>query len=313
MCGVKTRAGFRDAARDACAFLRQRLGFELWVIGQVDADRLTVLHTDGPDYGVAEGFEVTWNDTHCARMLRGDGPPIAPATAAIPAYADAPLARRFTIGAYAGVPLTDSDGKLLGTLSAFDPAPQPDAVAEELPTIEIVGRMLGRVLESDRRNVALASRARSAEDQALADPLTGLYNRRGWARRLAAEDSRCLRYVSPACVLAVDIDGLKKINDTRGHAAGDDVLLRAADAMRVALRDQDVLARVGGDEFLVLGVACDRAGARSLSQRIAQALDQAGVPASVGLAQHDPEVSLAETAERADRAMYADKRSRAAR
>jgi len=173
--------------------------------------------------------------------------------------------------------------------------------------------MLGRVLESDRRGVELASRARRAENQALADPLTGLYNRRGWARRLAAEDSRCLRYGSLACVLAVDIDVLKAINDSQGHAAGDDVLRRAADAMRMALRDQDVVARVGGDEFLVLGVACDPDGARGLSQRIAKALDHAGVPASIGLAQHRPDGSLDEAVERADRAMHADKRARSAR
>ena len=277
----------------------------------VDDDRATVIHRAGPDDGVAEGFELAWNDTPCARMVRGEGPRIAPSTAAVPAYADAPWSRRFTINAYAGVPLTDSNGVLMGTLSASDPAPQPDAVVAELPCLEFAGRMLSRVMESNRRGLALAVRAHHAEAQSLADPLTGLYNRRGWDRRLAAEASRSLRYDHPACVLAVDIDGLKQVNDRNGHAEGDAILRRAADAMCLALRDQDLIARVGGDEFLLLGVACDPAGADGLLNRVTESLAQAKVPASVGLAQHRPGETLADTAERADHAMYTRKRAQA--
>ena len=133
--------------------------------------------------------------------------------------------------------------------------------------------MLSHVLESEQRRAEASHRAHHAEKKSLADPLTGLYNRRGWDRRLAAEASRALRYDHPACVLAVDIDGLKQVNDLQdGHAAGDAVLRRAADALCVALRDQDLVARVGGDEFLILGVACDADGGLGLRERVTTAL-----------------------------------------
>ena len=188
----------------------------------------------------------------------------------------APIAQRHSVGAYAGVPLTNTRGELLGTLCAMDPEPQPESINESLPTIEMVGRMLSHVLESEQHRAEASHRAHHAEKKSLADPLTGLYNRRGWDRRLAAEASRALRYAQPTCVLAVDIDGLKQVNDQDGHAAGDAVLRRAADALCTALRNQDLVARVGGDEFLILGVACDAdGGARGLQQRVTTALAQA--------------------------------------
>ena len=280
------------------------------MVTRLEGDHLTVLHADGGENGPAAGTVLAWNGTHCSRMVADGVPCVAPATAAVPAYAAVPVDQSFPVGAYAGVPLLDTRGVLLGTLCAFDPEPQPDAVTDALPTIALVGRMLSHVIQSEQLRAEASDRARDAEAQALADPLTGLYNRRGWARRLATEESRTLRYEHPACVLAVDIDGLKQVNDRQGHAAGDAVLHRAAEAMRGALRDQDLVARVGGDEFLILGVACEPDGARGVRDRVTAALAEADVRASVGLARHRPDETLAATAERADAAMYAHKQSR---
>lgn len=308
---VSIPSDFEAAARDALAFLHERLGFDLWMVTRTEGDDWIVLHTHDHGYDIPEGTVLKWADSFCSRMIRGEGPRIAPASDAVPAYVQAPIGQQVPIGAYAGVPLNHPDGSLFGTLCAIDPKPQPDKIADELPLVELIARLLSRVLESDQRLLEEARRADRAENQAMCDPLTGLYNRRGWDRLVAAEASRCQRYASPACVISIDIDGLKEVNDTQGHAAGDAFLRAASDALLAGLRDQDIVARVGGDEFLVLGVECDEEGSATLVQRITTGLEHANVTASVGLSQHRSGQPLAEAVERADQAMYANKRARA--
>ena len=303
---------FEEASREALAFLHDRLGFGLWMVTRTEGNDWVILHTENHGYDVAEGTVLKWTDSFCSRMVRGEGPRVAPASDVVPAYADAPVGQQVPIGAYAGVPLNRPDGSLFGTLCGIDPKAQPDQIVDELPLIEMIARLLGRVLESNQRQIEESRRADRAENQALSDALTGLYNRRGWDRLLTAEDSRCQRYGSPACIVAIDIDGLKTINDTQGHAAGDTAIRAAADALLASLRDQDLVARVGGDEFMVLGVECDPQGAACLVERIAHRFADAAVSASVGLAQHQAGRPLAEAAESADQAMLENKRDRKA-
>ena len=102
------------------------------------------------------------------------------------------------------------------------------------------------------------------------DPLTGLSNARGLFDRLDAELGRSRRYREPLALLSVDLDGLKSINDRYGHRAGDDAICSVADVIRSELRESDVGARWGGDEFAVLapeylgdrGVGASRADSR---------------------------------------------------
>lgn len=89
------------------------------------------------------------------------------------------------------------------------------------------------------------------------DPLTGALNRRGLDERLGIELTRARRSGEPLTVIAADLDGLKDVNDQFGHLAGDEALQLAAEVMAEGLRDVDVLARIGGDEFVILLPACD--------------------------------------------------------
>ncbi len=312
MNGVESPTSIMTAAIDACDHLRQQIGFEQWIVTRFRNGQMTVLHAHGTITGPTEGSALAWDTPRWDALTVRDGAQIAPDTTTPPPYVQIPLAPHFAVRAYASVPLLSTDETLLGTLNAIAPNRQPPKVTDEAPTLAFVGRMLARVLESEIGYAEQGQIAQQALNDALSDSLTGLYNRRGWERRLTEEASRAHRHKSPICVLAVDIDGLKTINDTRGHAAGDAVLCRAANTMRAALRDQDVLARVGGDEFLVLGVACEPTGLDGLLHRVTQALAQASVPASIGKAQHRPDEPLAATVERADSAMYAQKRARTA-
>lgn len=156
--------------------------------------------------------------------------------------------------------------------------------------------------------------ARQASDMlrelCVRDPLTGLYNRRGWDQLASAEEARCRRTGDPACLISIDLDGLKWINDTQGHDRGDALIRHAAQVIRGSVREEDVVARLGGDEFAVLGIGCDANRGEMLLKRINAALDEARVEASIGRARLDVKRGLVESWRRADEAMYACKKRR---
>lgn len=301
---------FETSARAVMAFLRQRLGFDLWMVTRLEGEDGVVLLSDDRGYGVAPGTLFHWADSCCAQMALGNGPRIAPDTARVPAYAGAPLGRRLPIRAYIGVPLLRADGGLFGTLCAVDPRPQPAAIVEELPLLEQLADMLSTTLQLELRIAEEARRAERFQAEALTDAMTHLYNRGGWEQLLDAEEERCRRYGHSAAVIMVDLDELKRVNDTQGHAAGDALIVRTALALRQAVREVDIVARLGGDEFGIIGVGCGRAGGYTLRRRVEAELAEAGVRASVGLAQREASGGIKDAWERADQLMYQRKHER---
>ncbi len=301
---------FDAAARAILKSLYERLGFDLWMVTRTEGDDWIVLQAEDHGYGVKEGAVFHWADSFCSRMVLGQGPCIAPRSREIEAYASAPIGRRVDIGAYIGIPLSREDGSLFGTLCAIHPTPREEAILAELPSLELLGRLLCSLLAAELRADEQARRAERIQLEALTESLTGLYNRRGWERLLNAEENRCRRYGHPACVISIDLDGLKRVNDTEGHAKGDELIRRGALAIRSAVREQDIVARLGGDEFVVLGVECDATGAGALLDRVREALSSARVDASAGLASREPGSNLAGAVELADRNMSACKRER---
>jgi diguanylate cyclase (GGDEF)-like protein len=149
----------------------------------------------------------------------------------------------------------------------------------------------------------IRNRAERLELLAGTDPLTGLANRRTWEERVpgllaSARDDRV-----PACVVVVDIDHFKLFNDGRGHQEGDRVLREAASAWRRRIRQTDLLARVGGDEFAVLLAGCSVEAASGIARRLSS-LDDMPVTASAGVAEWDGRESPGDLFARADAALY---------
>lgn len=150
------------------------------------------------------------------------------------------------------------------------------------------------------------------------DALTGLFNARGLFDRLDAELARSRRYREPLALLFVDLDGLKSINDRYGHRAGDDAIRSLADVIRSELRESDVGARWGGDEFAVLAPSTSKVAALALAERIRALIPERStrwpLSASVGVATLAPRtdgavVDPATLMRAADAAMYEAKRS----
>jgi diguanylate cyclase (GGDEF)-like protein len=149
---------------------------------------------------------------------------------------------------------------------------------------------------------------------AIKDPLTGLYNRRYARDRLTSETSRSLRYGHPLTVLALDLDKFKQINDTYGHPAGDEVLKAFCTRLNSAIRLSDLAARMGGDEFMLLlpEFTTDRVEtilARLRPMEIEYGGSKIPIIFSAGWVAYEKGETVDQFLERADRTLYADKRT----
>lgn len=155
---------------------------------------------------------------------------------------------------------------------------------------------------------------RRAHQAAETDPLTGLLNRRGFLARVDAERNRSERRRTPVAIAFLDCDRFKQLNDTRGHAVGDRLLLETADVLRGNVRNYDSVARLGGDEFAVLLPDVDEAGARAAADRLQTALRSAmqerqwPVSFSIGVAVYTIPGNTTDMIAAADAAMYHVKR-----
>jgi len=163
------------------------------------------------------------------------------------------------------------------------------------------------VTERKWREEELRDRAEQLAIIASTDPLTGLSTRRAWDMAITERMRRRGDRAGSLAVALIDLDGLKEINDTRGHDAGDDALAATAMALRAALRDGDLVARMGGDEFAILVPDATPEATLALTERILAALPKP-LTASAGVAVWDGRESAIELQRRADRAMYAAKR-----
>jgi diguanylate cyclase len=124
-----------------------------------------------------------------------------------------------------------------------------------------------------------------AELQARIDPLTGLHNRRALVERAELEMQRAHRYDAPLCLILMDLDFFKRINDLHGHAAGDLVLVEVAHLLQASIRDVDFVARLGGEEFVVLMPDTDIEAARLAAERMRRTIAIMQVEHATGVSQ----------------------------
>ena len=187
-------------------------------------------------------------------------------------------------------------------------------LATMLPAFALLAARLSRLRERSRRQRDdLAQALERIQELATRDELTGLINRRHMAEMLEHERQRCARSGSGFCLAVIDVDHFKLINDRHGHAAGDAVLHQFALEALGAIRSGDVLARWGGEEFVLLladsHLPPARGGVERLRQRIEAATLLNSDPAlrvtvSIGLTEYIAGEAISEALARADRALY---------
>lgn len=165
------------------------------------------------------------------------------------------------------------------------------------------------------KRLKLEELARKLDSRAATDPLTGLFNRGKFDRLIAAEIMRARRYQSPLALIMFDVDHFKKVNDTLGHQAGDAVLIELSRYIGTRLRATDILARWGGEEFVILCPGTDTAKACQLAEGLRAAIEAlnfrktGAVTCSFGVSAYEDDDTPERLVARADDALYRAKGS----
>jgi diguanylate cyclase len=295
------------ALTDLVSCLKAFVPCRVWMVTRVHGDDWNVLVVNDAMGEVKAGSVFHWPDSYCSRMVRGEGPCFAPDAQAIPAYAGAEINKVLRIGAYIGQPLIGSDGSLLGTLCGVDSAPRSGFTQEQTHLVETISRTISTLISGKMTLEQLRQAEANLRYLAELDSLTGLSNRHGWELALADEELALGGLGENAMVMMVDLDGLKQTNDTKGHAFGDQYIVKAAHTLRSQLRDGDVVARLGGDEFGVIVRSSSKAEAEKMHERVKSAFRSAGIEASTGYAMRLVHHTLTEALAVADARMYEDK------
>ena len=183
-----------------------------------------------------------------------------------------------------------------------------------LPAVSVLAGRLSRIRHRlAAQKQALEQALERIQTLATRDELTGLLNRRHGQQMLEQELARARRSGRPFCLALLDLDHFKRINDGHGHSAGDAVLRTFAPAALAAIRASDVLARWGGEEFVLLladtGLPAARAAAERLREGVAASQvpvggRELGVTVSIGLTEYRPGESMSQLLERADLLLY---------
>jgi len=301
---------FENAVATVLDFLHQKIGFKLWMFTRTEEENWIVLSASDHGYGVKPGDVFRWSDSFCSRMVRGLGPRIATNCDEIEVYREAPIGQIVPIGAYIGIPLCHQDGSLFGTLCAIDPERQPETIRQEEMFIELQTKLLTTILHNElqaQNNARLYERARKESEM---DWIEGIYNAKGWRKILDAEELRCKIYGDSASIIIVDIDNLKIVNDTQGHQAGDRLIEAVGRCLLKNVRQEDFVARFGGDEFGILILNQPELGIVKIVTRIEEQLAAHSISASIGWAKRSPKSNLMEAFRIADQKMYEQKKER---
>lgn len=271
------------------------------LVSLVDESRQWFKSTDGLD-----ALETPRDVSFCGHAILGSGVFVIP---------DATKDRRFggnplvlggpEIRFYAGCPLRAENGQTLGTLCLIDRTPR-EFDAEDVRSLQDLA--------------AMAERELAAIKLATLDPLTGVSNRRGFSLRADNVLKLSVREDTQAVFAYIDLDNFKPINDNFGHAEGDAVLITFANLMQQEIRETDLFARIGGDEFAVLFANTSLATAREVIRRLDSAVSHYNgtsgrhfaIEFSCGFIEFDPNAheSVDGLIADGDRHMYRHKRAK---
>lgn len=284
---------------DRLTRLAKRLfGVPIALVSLVDADRQWFKSC----VGLSES-ETPRDISFCGHAILGDDILMIPDTLGDERFHDNPLVTDApNIRFYAGCPLRVPNGSKLGTLCLIDIEPR-SLTAEDRDLLRDLARMAEQEL--------------AAVQWATMDELTMLSNRRGFEALAQHALNVCTRMDKPATLLFFDLNDFKQVNDTFGHAEGDNALTTFAELLRAAFRDSDVIGRLGGDEFVAVLTDSDPGESTAAIARLRELVDARNDDArrgydlrySVGEVAFDPlkHASITELLAEADAAMYQHK------
>jgi len=220
------------------------------------------------------------------------------------------FARNYKTKNCAIAPLVCQDN-IVGVLNLADKTDGSEFTKEDIVLIELFSQLVGASLG----NIKMFEKI---QHQAIRDGLTGLYNHKRFYEILERELWRNRRYGGQISLIMIDIDDLKKVNDAHGHRAGDKVIKKVSSKIQGCIRQIDIAARYGGDEFAVILPNTSLADARHVAERMLEAVSKSSLfwkrepikpSISIGLGEYGPEITPEDITNRSDKALYMAKQS----
>lgn len=287
----------------------RHFGMPVAIQSRIDGNVYLVEHCLSPDGYLTPGASFEVPNTYCVHTLTAKQPIGFHHTAESeirnhPCYLD------FGLESYIGCPI-QVDGKVYGTLNFSSPEPCRPFTQDDLIFMQLLSDTVGHEIHDRFMRDRLSALART-------DELTGLANRRAIMETLDWQVAHSRRSGLPLCVLSLDLDHFKRINDTWGHCGGDSVLRAFADIMRRSGREVDHCGRLGGEEFIIVLPDTGLQGGHAVAARLRNTMaanelpvsdqEKIAVTFSAGLAVLGPDETVASLLRRVDDALYEAKK-----
>lgn len=282
----------------------------LAIQSRIDGEQYLVEHCVSPDGAVVPGARFDLPGTYCVTTLRA-GRPVGFHHTAQSELKKHPCYLNFGLESYIGSPI-HVGGRVYGTLNFSSPEPCSPFTPDDLIFMQLLADTVGHEIHEREMNDQLRALART-------DELTGLANRRAIMETLEWQIARARRSGLPLCVLSMDLDHFKQVNDTWGHAGGDSALRAFARVLVRSCREVDRCGRLGGEEFIMVLPDTDLDGGRAVAERLYDTMaatplqvsdqDRITMTFSAGLALLRPEETVAPLLHRVDAALYQAKNS----
>ncbi|UVC12444.1 sensor domain-containing diguanylate cyclase (plasmid) [Rhizobium sp. TH2] len=257
-----------DAPRDASFDRIVRLIKEVF---SVDIGIVSVIDAHRQWYQACVGLpnaEVPREETFCQLIVESEEPLIVQDATKDARFANNPMVTgEAHIRFYAGVPLKTREGFILGTVCAIDRRPKSFGARDLTILQELAGLAMDRI---------------ELLQSAATDGLTGVLTRRAFKSEAEKLIAQALRHQHDLSCLVLDVDHFKRVNDSFGHAAGDDVLKAESAACKATLRAGDLIGRLGGEEFAILLPHVDRAAAAAVAEKLRIAIADVVVSGDFG-------------------------------
>tara|TARA_R110000737_G_scaffold200013_1_gene219607 strand:+ start:815 stop:1792 length:978 start_codon:yes stop_codon:yes gene_type:complete len=254
------RAGLLDTPREEpfdriTELVRSVLNVPIATVTLVDAERLWLKSVLG-----LQVTEVPREVSFCTHTIQSHEPLIVEDATQDARFRDYPyVLGEPGVRSYLGIPLETPDGYNLGALCAINTVPRQFSAAD----VAIMTNFSRLVMnELELRQIAMS------------DSLTGAMTRRGWMEAVETQIARCRRNGQPSSIVLLDVDHFKRINDTHGHPAGDRILRAISQACFETLREADLFARIGGEEFAIFLPVTDSVEAAALAERLRDRISQ---------------------------------------
>ncbi len=248
------------------------LGFKFGIISQINLNDYVILACEPVTDSMQPGTHFDLSNTYCAAVYRSgqsikyDQVGLLPSMSGHPAYKDLKLE------SYISAPIK-IQGKIYGTINFSDLEPKDNITNDEIEFIELMAASLSVVIENELKEQAQIGKELQLIEQSLTDELTKIPNRRALENYLSRTFTEYRLFPKLLTVIMIDVDDFKSLNDKFGHVAGDEVLSRVADTLSLTLRDNDFLARFGGEEFSVVIKNRERIAVAHIAERMRAAVE----------------------------------------